>query len=60
MNLQKEYERVYRNYQICLAAFENIIRIAMKTDNFEIAKEIKKAITQFDTNSTIQDFTRNN
>ena len=46
MNLQKEYERVYKNFDLCMECIEDIILIAQKQQNYEIGKRIEKLLTE--------------
>ena len=49
MDLQKEYERVYNNYQLCLATFEAIVLLAKDRNDKQLADMILETIKKLDT-----------
>ena len=49
VDIRQEYERVYRNYQICLEGLENIVLYAESKQDKELADKISYTISRLDT-----------
>ena len=46
--LFKQYSRTYNNFDKCMACFEDLILIAQKQQNYEVAERIKTLLNELE------------
>ena len=46
--LFKHYARTYKNFDKCMACFEDLIKICQKQQNYEIAERIKTLLSELE------------
>jgi len=46
--LFKQYDRTYNNFDKCMACIEDIVLIAQKQENYEIAKRIEQLLNELE------------
>ena len=48
MDLLAERDRLYRNFDRCMACIEDIVIIAAKTENYEIGQRVEKLLNSLE------------
>lgn len=46
--LSKQYDRTYKNFDKCMACIEDIVLIAQRQQNYEVAERIKTLLSELE------------